>query len=81
MRLLRYSQELNAQGETDAITTVEEAGGKVYYLSEEETTQEQQIFFEQSYADCRAAAETAGVSDQMETILAATSKYLGLDIQ
>ena len=76
-----YSIELNAQGEADAIATVEEAGGKVYYLSEEETAQEQQIFFEQSFADCRAAAETAGVSDKMEIILAATNEYLGLDIQ
>lgn len=76
-----YSLELNAQGETEAVAAVEEAGGAVHYLSEEETAQEQQVFFEQSFADCRAAAATAGVSDEMEIILAATNEYLGLDIQ
>jgi TRAP-type C4-dicarboxylate transport system substrate-binding protein len=76
-----YSVELYATDEDAAVTTVENDGGTVYYMTEEEMAQEEAIFFEQSYADCRAAASSAGVSDQMETILAATNAYLGLDIQ
>lgn len=64
-----------------AIATIEEAGGSFSFMNEEETAAEALIFFEQSYADCRAAAASAGVSEQMEAILAATNDYLGLDIQ
>ncbi len=75
-----YSVELYAADEATAVETVESSGGSVIYMNDEDTATERDIFFEQSYADCRAAAESAGVSDEMEIILAATNEYLGLDI-
>lgn len=72
-----YSIELYSTEIDDASKVFE----GVSYLTDDEQTAEMQIFFEQSYADCRAAAANADKSAEMETILAATNAYLGLEIE
>lgn len=77
-----YSVELNADEIEAGIAAIEnDYNGKYYEMSAADMEKEQQVFFEQSYADCRAAAASVGKSDEMEVILAATNEFLGINIQ
>lgn len=76
-----YSVELNAEQESAAASALEAAGGKLSALNAEDTAAHAKALFQVAITDCRALAASGGCVDEMETILAACSEYLGIPIE
>ena len=75
------AQAFSVEQYKSELTDAEAAFTAVHVMSAEDQAAEEAIFFQQSFADCRAAAAAAGKTDAMEAILAATNEFLGLNIQ
>ena len=77
----KYSVDLSNQSDDESEAAIVAAGGSMIQLTGDDQKAVQETLFKTGVSDARSYAQTAGCTEDMETVLSAVSEYLNIPLE